>query len=682
MKQIIFSFYLLFASLLYAQIEQVDDRYRWLENESDQTTDWIENQQKQTDAYFTNDDSREKLSILMKKFFNFDALTLPSKNGENYFFLGRLAGEKQAALYTYNKTKMNEKVCVVDPIEFSDQGIVSITNYAVNGTGDYIAYGLSTSSSDWQEWKIRDLKTGNDLPESLNNILFNQVLWDFEGKGLYYFQFERGDVATAATCLQSLYYHKLGTSTADDKMVFQSQENDLIYDVSITDENLFLLSFTKGFGGTNGILCIDLKKDSFEVFQLLPFDRANYIFVGTAGGRLYFITNENAPNKKIISIDPSELDSSQWIEHVSEIEDCIEQVFLSEDKIIVSYLHNVCSKIWVYDQEGIFQNEIQLPGLGHISSLSGGQIDNDLEVFFTYTDFLHPSSIYICDLKQTKAQELFGSKVSWNENDYCVKQVFYMAKDQEPIPLFILHKNNLELNGENPTLLYGYGGFNISVTPTYSPRVLAWLELGGVYVVANIRGGGEYGEAWHEAGKLSKKQTVFDDFIAAAEWLCHNRYTNSSKLAIHGRSNGGLLTAACLVQRPELFKAAVIGVGVLDMLRFHLFTVGSYWISEYGSPDDPEDFKVLYEYSPYHQVESGTIYPSTLITTSFQDNRVVPLHSYKFAAAMQEGQAGKDPILLRIYENNGHGMGRSLDQIFNEELDLLYFLNKELSLQH
>lgn len=663
----------------------VSDPYIWLEQESPQTLKWLETQHTLSEAYFQGDSSRKAIRKQLTEILNFDTWGIPYKQGKNYYFTGMRKEQQQASLYRMNESK--EISLVIDPTTFCQAGTTSLTGYTIDGHESFVAYGLSIAGSDWQQWRIKNIKTGEDLPDILTKIKFSHPIWDQTGEGLYYFRFDENDSEDALSTSQSLYYHRLGTSTEEDRKLFQAAEpGELCFSLSLTKNGRYLLFKTKtGSSHSNGIVYTDLKEGFFTFVQLFPNQQANYDYFGSVSGRFFFVTNDSAPKGRLISIDPLQPEREHWVEHVSESDLFMEQACFAGNKFVISYFKDAYSQLKIFDQQGHFCQDILLPGVGTAGSnwkgwrLSGSQKSS--EFFYPYSSFTQPLTIYHGDA-ETGVSEIFTAPdLSWQLQDYEVKQVFYPSKDETLVPMFIVHKQGLQLDGNHPTLLYGYGGFHIPITPSFDPKHMAWLEAGGIYVLANIRGGGEYGEEWHHAGSLHAKQNSFDDFIAAGEWLCDNGYTNPAKLAISGRSNGGLLVGACLTQRPDLFKAAIAGVGVLDMLRFHHFTIGWAWISEYGNPDDPEDFKVLHAYSPYHQVKSGIAYPSTLIVTSDHDNRVVPLHSYKFAAVLQEAQSGGNPVLLRVYKETGHGAGRSREQIIEEDVDYLMFLFRELQVK-
>lgn len=654
----------------------VEDPYRWLEtNDNPKALEWLAKEECRSEVYFQDNEIRKWVSAHLATRLDFDSMDVPQKIGENYFFIGKLQGRQQSALY-----KMEGKGVISPMIESEDSD--SLIGYVVDKTGSFLAYGLSSSGSDWQSWRIRNLDNGKDLEDVLNGIKFSSPVWDREGNGLFYFKFDEGGLEGDLTIHQQLYYHRIGTVSTQDRKVFSAFDSRVLFsDIYLSENGQFLLFSTKNGSHSNGIMWANLKNvGDCEFFELFPVGNIRYDYIGSVENRLFFTTNENATNGKIISIDPLIPESKR--DHILESDAIIEQACISGNKIVVSYQKDACSQIKIFDSQGHFHKRIDLPAICTTSltwknlNLSGASDSN--EFFFPFTDFIHPITVYKANVETGNYEIFLSPQTAWQSEDYQSKQIFYPGKDGTLIPMFVVCKKDVKLNGENPLLLYGYGGFNISLTPFFDAKMLAWMDLGGIYAIANIRGGGEYGEEWHRAGMLKNKQVVFDDFIAAAEWLIVHGYTNSSKMAINGRSNGGLLAGACIVQRPDLFKAAVIDVGVLDMLRFHLFTMGWLWTEEYGSPNRPEDRENLNAYSPYHQIKEGIAYPSTLITTADHDDRVVPWHSYKFTAALHAAQAGRNPVLLKVYKNTGHGSGKSFDQLLQEGSDYLYFLIKEL----
>ena len=682
------SFVLLVSSFQGAtnEISSVQDLYEWLEDEnSTQTLQWLTDQELRCASYFQNLPYRKSIQKELYKILEYEFSGIPQKCKENYYFISRKKEDKHASLYV--KKLGEEPRVILNPVLLNER--CALTDFSVSPDGSLITYGLSESGSDWQVWHIKELSTGKDLPDQLQNIRFLSPIWDAEGQGLYYFCFNNNNGQEKSyTTNWGLYYHQIGTSLEQDTLIYyKSDPSCLYYSLSVAENGRYLLfSYTKGSNDKNGVLYKDLYNQGADFIELLPPGKAQYDYFGSYDGRFYFVTNESAPKGKVISIDPLNPSADHWQELISEEEGIIEQACFAGTKLVIAYLKDVCSQIKIYDLSGQLHHNLQVPNFSTIGSICKSwylQGSKDDPIFFyPQTTFTQPITIYRCNA-DTGISEVFAApQISWDPKTYEVNQVYFPSKDGTLIPMFITHKKGLELNGNSPALLYGYGGFGIPITPSFNAMNIAWMNMGGIYASANIRGGGEYGEAWHRAGMLKNKQTVFDDFIAAAEWLLSNGYTTPSKLAILGRSNGGLLVGACLVQRPELFQAAIIGVGVLDMLRFHRFTVGWAWMAEYGCPDNPEDFSVLHAYSPYHRILEDADYPATLITTADHDNRVVPAHSFKFAAALQAVQDPSTPILLRVYKQMGHGPGKTKDQRVEEDVDLLSFLIEELKINY
>lgn len=650
----------------------VDDPFRWLEDTTTpQTMEWLAQQRVKSEEYFADTAGRTHITKRLTEIWNMDSVYSPKRHQDQTFVMARFNGQQQPALYIVDENDCFQTV--VDPLTLSPDGTLSISDYIIQEESSLIAYGLQKSGSDFQEWHIKDFKTGEEYPDQLSQIKFCPPVWDSKGEGLYYFRFDDSNS-------QSLYYHRLGARPEDDNKLYTHPQPGRVYfnGLFLCDGHYLKFNVRIGSSNANSVVYVDLDGKSSEIplsfTELFPQDETSYSYVGCRKGRLYFVTNKAAPHGKIISIDPSQ---GHIQEVLGERPGIIHQACFVENNLVVNYLTNGYSDLQVLDDNGI-QYSVDLPGMGTVVLAQAPQVDDAKEFFFSYHDFVRPTMLYKCNSLTRRSTEFLKPEFNWNPEDYEIHQLSYPSNDGVYIPLFVVHKKGLQLDSSNPALLYGYGGFGIPVTPYFSPSNLVWLETGGVYAVASIRGGGELGEEWHRAGILKNKQQSFDDFKAAARYLCNQGYTQKAKLAIEGGSNGGLLVGACLTQNPELFKAAIAAVGVFDMLRFHLFTIGWAWTTEYGSPDNPEDFEVLRKYSPYHCIEKGKVYPSTLIKTGDHDDRVVPLHSYKFAAALQEAQGGESPIILRVIYNAGHGIGKSQDQLVLEGTEKLLFLNKEL----
>jgi prolyl oligopeptidase len=566
---------------------------------------------------------------------------------------------------------------LLDPNQLAEDGTIALTNYAVSKDGRQLAYGLSASGSDWQEWRVREVDSGEDLDDVLQWVKFSGAAWSSDNLGFYYSCYDapKDDLAyKGANYYQKLFYHRIGTPQSEDELIYERpDQKEWGFGALVTDDGRYLvIVVSKGTHREKGILLRDLEDASGSVEELLVEFDASYTFVGNDGSIFYFLTDFDAPMGRLIAVDLTRPDRSDWKEIISELPDALQSVSLVGGMFIASYLHDAHALVKVFDLKGRLVRTVEIPGIGTVMGFEGRR--EDRETFFLFTGFTTPGTVYHYDVESGLSRVYRKPKTSFDPDRYVTKQVFYESKGGIKIPMFLSHKKGLVLDGNNPTYLYGYGGFNLPQTPGFSVSNALWLEMGGVYAQANLRGGGEYGKGWHEAGTKLDKQNVFDDFIAAAEWLIRNEYTQTSKLAIGGRSNGGLLIGACMTQRPDLFGACLPIVGVLDMLRFHKFTIGWAWTSDYGSPDDAEEFQALLAYSPYHNVRPGTVYPPTLIATGDHDDRVFPAHSFKFAAALQSAQAGDAPILIRVETKAGHGLGKPISKLIAEFADLWTFL--------
>jgi prolyl oligopeptidase len=624
--------------------QPVPDPYRWLEDlDSEQTRAWIEAQNRLTFDYLQRIPARQRLLERLRQLWNYEKYSQPFKEGGRYFYFKNDGLQNQSVLYTQESLEAEARV-LLDPNTLSEDGTVALSGIAISRDGRYLAYGLSRSGSDWQEWKVRDIETGEDLPDHLRWIKFSGASWTLDGQGFFYSRYDEpppGREYESANYFQKLYYHRLGTPQSEDLLVYhRPDQKEWGFAGGVTEDgNYLIISVWRGTDPKNLLFYKDLRDPNSPVVELIREFEANYSFVGNDGSRFWLLTDLNAPRRRLVAID---LDNPGQVQEViPEAEETLQGVSLINNQFVAFYLKDAHTQIKTFALDGTYLGAIPLPGLGSASGFGGKRYDT--ETFYTFTSFTTPPTIYRYDFTTGRSTLFRQPQVDFDPQAYEVQQVFYPSKDGTRIPMFLVHRRGLARTGDHPTLLYGYGGFGISLTPSFSVGLVAWLEMGGVYAQPNLRGGGEYGEAWHQAGTKLNKQKVFDDFIAAAEWLVANGYTNPSKLAISGGSNGGLLVGACLTQRPDLFAAALPAVGVFDMLRFHKFTIGWAWISEYGSPEDPEEFKALYAYSPLHNLKPGTAYPATLITTADHDDRVVPAHSFKFAAALQAAQGDPSP---------------------------------------
>ncbi|MBI3848724.1 MAG: S9 family peptidase [Verrucomicrobia bacterium] len=661
---------------------KVADPYRWLEDDNSAATKaWIEAQNKVTFGYLEKIPERTAIKQRLTRLWNFERYGVPFKEGGRYFFTKNDGLQNQSVLYTM--TSLDDTPTVfLDPNKLSADGTVALSGYAISDDGRLMAYGISKAGSDWQEWRVRDVVTATDLSDDIKWVKFSGASWTKDGKGFFYSRYDepaKTNELKGVNYFQKLYYHRLGSAQAEDVLVYQRpDQKEWGFGGGVTDDGKYLIiSVWKGSNTRNRVFYKKLQTPDAPVVELLNDFDASYDFIDNVDGVFYFRTDLNAPRGRIIVIDITQPARASWKEIVPQTSDRLQSASLINDQLVVSYLKDARSEVKVFARDGRFVRQVELPGLGSAGGFGGKR--KDAETFYSFTSFTTPGTVYGYDMVNGTSTLFRQPKVDFNPADYETKQVFYQSKDGTRVPMFITHKRGLKLDGQNPTYLYGYGGFDISLTPNFSVANLVWMEMGGVYAMPNLRGGGEYGEEWHQAGMKLKKQNVFDDFIAAAEWLIANKYTSAKKLAIGGGSNGGLLVGACLTQRPDLFGAALPAVGVMDMLRFHKFTIGWGWTSDYGSADDPEEFKALFAYSPLHNIKPGTKYPATLITTADHDDRVVPAHSFKFAATMQAAQAGNKPVLIRIETRAGHGAGKPTTKLIDEAADKWAFLVRELN---
>jgi prolyl oligopeptidase len=662
----------------------VADPYRSLEDpDSEETKAWVEAQNKVTFGYLNEIPAREKIKQRLTKLWDYEKYSIPFQEGENYFYFKNDGLQNQSVLYTLKSLDGEPKV-LLDPNKLSEDGTVALSGLSISKNGKLSAYGLSSSGSDWQEWKVRNVETTEDLPDHLKWIKFSRASWTNDNQGFFYSRYDEPNEKTKledVNYYQKLFYHKLGTSQSEDTLIYQRpDQKEWGFSGGVTEDGHYLvISVSLGTDSKNLFFYKDLTKPNAEVVELIKEFEADYSFIDNDDSVFYFRTDLDAPRARVIAIDSKNSDKSAWQEIIPQAVETLESVGILNNQFVADYLKDAHSKVKIFDLNGSFVREVELPGLGSVGGFNGKR--HDTETFYSFTSFTTPPTIYRYDIVSGKSQVFRQPKVDFNSADYETKQVFYRSKDNTQVPMFITYKKGIKLDGNNPTYLYAYGGFNISITPGFSVSSLVWLEMGGVYAIPNLRGGGEYGEEWHEGGMKLKKQNVFDDFIAAAEWLIGNGYTKSDKLAIAGGSNGGLLVGACMTQRPDLFGAALPAVGVMDMLRFHKFTIGWAWVPEYGSPDNLEEFKALYAYSPLHNLKPGTAYPATMITTADHDDRVVPAHSFKFAAALQAAHTGENPVLIRIETKAGHGAGKPTAKIIEEASDKWAFLMRTLDIK-
>jgi prolyl oligopeptidase len=678
------------------RIDQVDDYhgtkvadpYRWLEDtDSPDTLAWVQAENKLTFGYLDQIPYRKAIHDRLTKLWNYERFGVPEQRGGRYFYQHNNGLQNQSVLLVAESLGTEPRV-LLDPNTLSADGTVALSGEAISDDGKLLAYGTAASGSDWMEWHVRNIDSGKDLSDLIKWVKFSGASWTKDAKGFYYSRYDEPKHDTAmrdANYFQKLYYHRLGTTQAEDQLIYERPDNkELGFNGAVTDDGHYLvITVWQGTSPKNRLYYKDLAHPDSQVVKLLDDFDAQYEFVDNDGPIFWFKTDLDAARSRLIAIDTRTPERARWKTIIPESAETMQSVSVIDDKFLVEYLKDARTEVRVHDLQGKFLRSIDLPGIGTAEGFTGKR--KDKETFYAFTSFTVPTTIYRYDPEKGASSVFRQPKVDFDSSRYETKQVFYKSKDGTRIPMFLTYKKGLKLDGQNRVLIYAYGGFDISLTPTFSVPNLVWLEMGGVYAQPNLRGGGEYGEEWHLAGTKLHKQNVFDDFIAAAEWLIANHYTTSSNLAIYGRSNGGLLIGACLTQRPDLYGATLPAVGVMDMLRFHKFTIGWAWTSDYGSSDDPEQFKALYAYSPLHNLKPGTKYPPTLITTADHDDRVVPGHSFKFAATMQADQAGPAPVLIRVETKAGHGAGKPISKQIEEIADSWSFvahnLNMDVQLQ-
>jgi prolyl oligopeptidase len=661
---------------------KVADPYRWLEDpDSNETINWV-NKENALTEHFLDTPAREKIKARLTDLFNYPRYSAPTKRANRYFFSKNDGLQNQSVVYFQNSLTDTPKV-LINPNLLSPDGTISLGSTAYSHDGKLFAYGLSQSGSDMQIVKIKNIDTLTDYNDVLNYCRWPGIAIKHDDSAFFYDRYPDPNTLPPADRFthNMVYCHKLATPQADDNLIYEDPQNEEFgFEPFITEDGSYLfLHVWHGTDPNNRVYYRPIDSDAPFV-KLLNDADAKYYFLANLGQVFYFQTDLDAPRGRIIAIDSDNPARDNWRTIIPESNDILDFAACVNNKLVIAYLTDVHHVLKIFNLEGAFLREIPLPTLGTVSGLSGNQFDK--EMFFTFTSFLFPPTIYRYDIEADSLAVFRKPEIDFDPSPYETHQVFYTSKDGTRVPMFLVHKKGLALDGRNPTLLYAYGGFGNSTTPYFSVGRIIWLEHGGVYAVANIRGGGEYGEAWHRAAMKEKRQNGFDDFIAAAEYLIEKKYTSSKQLAILGGSNGGLLTAVCMLQRPDLYGAVVSLVPATDMLRFNKFTIGRYWIPEYGSPDDPEQFKYLYTYSPLHNVKPGTVYPPVLVTTADTDDRVVPMHSKKFVATLQYDSAGDNPILLRVETKAGHGHGMPITKIIDEVSDVYAFLFKVLNIPY
>jgi len=652
----------------------IQDPYRWLEDDtSDETAEWVTNQNKVTFDYLDQIPYREAIKNRLKDVWNFERFGTPFKEGGKYYYFKNDGLQNQAVMYEQESLDGASKI-VLNPNEFSDDGTTSLGGINFNKNGNLLAYQISEGGSDWRTILIKDLKTGETLKDKIEWVKFSAISWFKDG--FFYSRYpqpEDGKELSAKNEFHQVFYHKIGTDQSEDVLTYSDRANPLqnVYTSTTQDERFLILSVVRSTSG-NALFFKDLTEKDSEFIPIWESFDNDFSVVDNDGNKLLVMTNYQAPNNRIISINTENPAEENWQVVIEESkDDALRGVQIIGGKIIATYIHNASSKIQFHNLEGKYESDLKLPGIGTVGGFSGKKEDS--QAFFSFTSFTRPTTIYSLDMSAKKVAIFKAPKVDFKSDDYTTEQVWFKSYDGTKVPMFLTYKKGLKLDGKRPTLLYGYGGFDIPVLPSFRVANTVLLENGGIYAVANIRGGGEFGKKWHKAGTKENKQNVFNDFISAAEYLIAQNYTTQEKLAIQGGSNGGLLVGACMTQRPDLFKVAFPQVGVLDMLRYHTFTIGWAWATDYGRSDDPEAFKYLIKYSPLHNVKE-TAYPATMVTTADHDDRVVPAHSFKFISELQSKHQGDNPVVIRVETSAGHGAGVPTDKQIQTAADMSSFM--------
>ena len=653
---------------------EVADPFRWLENDtSAETKKWVEAQNEVTFGYLERIPFRDKIKERLTEIWDYPRYSTPFWQGDHYFFFKNEGMQDHSVLYVREGIEGEPRV-LIDPNEMSEDGTISLTRLGISNDGKYMAYGISRGGSDWNEIFVMNVETGEKLDDHIKWVKFSGISW--EGEGFYYSRYDEpkpGEALSGTNENHKVFYHKLGTSQEEDELIYANPEYPRRnYSAVTTEDEKFLILYESETTSGNAIHVKNLTRPGSRFQNIIQgFDYNNSV-IDHINGKMLVRTNHEASNYRLVLIDPANPAPHNWEEIIPESDNVLRSVSLIGGKMIVHYMEDAKSVAYIYSMDGEREQELQLPAIGSLGGFSGKKDEN--VAFFTFTSFTYPTSIFKFDVSENSYESYFVPEIDFDIENYETKQVFYTSKDGTEVPMFIVHRKGLELDGDNPTLLYGYGGFNASMTPSFSITRLLLLENDGVFAMPNIRGGGEYGKEWHRAGTKLEKQNTFDDFIAAAEYLIDEGYTSSEKLAIQGGSNGGLLVGAVMIQRPELFKVALPAVGVLDMLRYHKFTIGWAWAEDYGTSDDSTHFHNLYSYSPLHNVEEGVEYPATLITTADHDDRVVPAHSFKYAAELQRKHEGDNPVLIRVETKAGHGAGKPTWMIIEQVADTYGFM--------
>ena len=662
---------------------KVSDPYRWMEDvDAPEVKAWIEEENELTRSVLDNVPGREQMQARLMELINFERYTAPVRRSTRYFYWHNSGLQNQNVLY-WTEGLDGEPRVLLDANTMSVDGTVAISGLSVSDDGRLAAYSIADAGSDWMKWHIREVATGEDLPEVIEWSKFSTASWLKDGSGFFYEGYDapEANALKATNYFHKIFFHKLGTPQSEDKLIFdRPDDKEMNVGAAVTDDGRYLLIYqTKGSSPYNELAVKDLEQPDAPIVHISTVADALYSPIDNDGLRFWIQTTLNAPNGRIVEVDLAHPEREHWKSIIAETENNLDSVSMIDDTLIANYLADAQSMVELYTREGEPIATLELPAIGTAVGFRGKRTDT--ETFYQFTNFTTPATVYQLDMKTRRSTIYRQPKLQFDPAHYETKQVFYTSKDGTRVPMFLSYRKLLQLDGTAPTLLYGYGGFNVSLRPEFSSANLLWMEMGGLYAQPSLRGGGEYGEAWHKAGTKLAKQNVFDDFIAATEWLIANRYTSPKKLAISGGSNGGLLVAACEIQRPELFGAVLPSVGVMDMLRFDKFTIGWAWKTDYGAPSENEaEFQAIYRYSPLHNLKPGTAYPPTLITTADHDDRVFPAHSFKFAAAMQATQAGPNPVLIRVETRAGHGAGTPLSKRVELAVDQFTFLAKELEM--
>ncbi|MDO1502100.1 prolyl oligopeptidase family serine peptidase [Winogradskyella maritima] len=655
---------------------EVKDPYRWLEDDrSAETEDWVKRQNAVTQDYLANIPYRDELKDRLSKLWNYEKIGAPFKEGDYTYYYKNDGLQNQYVIYRYKSGDDPSTAEVfLDPNTFKEDGTISLGGASFSKNGKLLAYAISEGGSDWRKILVMDTETRELVEDTLVDVKFSGMSW-YKNEGFYYSSYDKpkGSELSAKTDQHKVYYHKLGTKQSNDELIYggtPEQKHRYIYG-GVTEDNRYLIITPRVSTSGNKLLIKDLTKPNSDFVTILDHTDSDSNIIENVGSKLYIMTNLGAPNQKVVTVDASNPQPENWVDFIPETENVLSPS-TGGSYFFATYMVDAVSKVLQYDYDGKLVREVKLPGVGSAGGF--GAEDDDKELYYSFTNYVTPGSIYKYNIAEGTSELFRKPDIDFNPDNYESTQVFYTSKDGTKVPMIITHKKGIELNGKNPTILYGYGGFNISLTPGFSITNAVWMEQGGIYAVANLRGGGEYGKAWHDAGTQMKKQNVFDDFIAAAEYLISENYTSSDYLAIRGGSNGGLLVGATMTQRPDLMKVALPAVGVLDMLRYHTFTAGAGWAYDYGTAEDSKEmFNYLKGYSPVHNVKKGVEYPATLVTTGDHDDRVVPAHSFKFAAELQSKQAGGNPTLIRIETDAGHGAGTPVSKTIEQFADIYGF---------